>query len=189
MAENIPIADQITLECIIEAMSQTIPKNKDRLLKEFMVLYDIKMKDIPNRYSEFVDFLRKKLPSAQYYRIIRLIIHILHERASQGRYKETNAIEAFTRIVEVNMQKTVEYQKASLARSKNSTQIKHLRQVIRDKDLKLKSAERLSTIGQTAGMIGHDIRNPLQSILGEVYLAKDELTAIQDCTSKKKPTR
>ena len=36
----------------------------------------------------------------------------------------------------------------------------------------LKNAERLATIGATAGMVGHDIRNPLQAITGDVYLAK-----------------
>ncbi len=36
-----------------------------------------------------------------------------------------------------------------------------------------KETERLVAIGQTAGMIGHDIRNPLQAIVSELYLAKD----------------
>ncbi len=39
----------------------------------------------------------------------------------------------------------------------------------------LKKSERLAAIGQTAGMIGHDIRNPLQAITGDMYLIKDEL--------------
>jgi signal transduction histidine kinase len=32
--------------------------------------------------------------------------------------------------------------------------------------------ERMAAIGQTAGMIGHDIRNPLQAIISELYIAK-----------------
>ncbi len=40
---------------------------------------------------------------------------------------------------------------------------------------KLKDAERLAAIGETAGMVGHDIRNPLQTIIGELYLAKNEI--------------
>ena len=44
----------------------------------------------------------------------------------------------------------------------------------------LRQAERLATIGQTAGMVGHDIRNPLQAIVGELYLAKDELYSLPD---------
>gem|GEM_PF-1012928 len=40
----------------------------------------------------------------------------------------------------------------------------------------LEEKERLATIGQTAGMIGHDIRNPLQAIIGELYLAKEVMS-------------
>jgi|GEM_PF-1375232 len=35
--------------------------------------------------------------------------------------------------------------------------------------------DRLAAIGQTAGMIGHDIRNPLQAIVSELYIAKEAL--------------
>ena len=38
-----------------------------------------------------------------------------------------------------------------------------------------KDTERLVAIGQTAGMIGHDIRNPLQAIVSELYLAKEAI--------------
>jgi PAS domain S-box-containing protein len=48
----------------------------------------------------------------------------------------------------------------------------------------LKDAERLATIGATAGMVGHDIRNPLQAITGDVFLAKTELIAIPDSEEK-----
>ena len=37
---------------------------------------------------------------------------------------------------------------------------------------KLEKAQRLAAIGETAGMVGHDIRNPLQAIVSDVYLAK-----------------
>ena len=48
----------------------------------------------------------------------------------------------------------------------------------------LKNAERLAAIGATAGMVGHDIRNPLQAITGDVYLAKTELASIPDSEEK-----
>ncbi len=50
---------------------------------------------------------------------------------------------------------------------------------------KLKESERLAAIGATAGMVGHDIRNPLQAITSDVYLAKTELAAIPDSEEKK----
>jgi len=42
--------------------------------------------------------------------------------------------------------------------------------------LERKETERLVAIGQTAGMIGHDIRNPLQAIVSELYLAKQAVS-------------
>lgn len=59
-----------------------------------------------------------------------------------------------------------------------------LEKEIKEKSAALKDAERMAAIGQTAGMVGHDIRNPLQTITGELFLAKDELKQIQDCPSK-----
>jgi PAS domain S-box-containing protein len=44
----------------------------------------------------------------------------------------------------------------------------------------LKEAERLATIGATAGMVGHDIRNPLQAIVGDLYLAKADLAELPE---------
>ena len=49
----------------------------------------------------------------------------------------------------------------------------------------LKESMRLVAIGQTAGMVGHDIRNPLQAIVGELYLAKDELASMPGSDAKK----
>ena len=49
---------------------------------------------------------------------------------------------------------------------------------------KLKDAERLAAIGATAGMVGHDIRNPLQAITGDIYLAKTELASTPERREK-----
>jgi PAS domain S-box-containing protein len=49
---------------------------------------------------------------------------------------------------------------------------------------KLKDTERLANIGATAGMVGHDIRNPLQAIIGDIYLAKDQLASIPESSEK-----
>lgn len=55
---------------------------------------------------------------------------------------------------------------------------KHLEELVEVRTKQLKASERLAAIGQTAGMVGHDIRNPLQSIEGAVYLAKEELKSL-----------
>ena len=48
----------------------------------------------------------------------------------------------------------------------------------------LKDAERLAAIGMTAGMVGHDIRNPLQAIIGDIYLANADLASMPDSEEK-----
>ncbi len=48
----------------------------------------------------------------------------------------------------------------------------------------LKNSERLAAIGQTAGMVGHDIRNPLQAITGDMYLITEELKTMPEGESK-----
>jgi PAS domain S-box-containing protein len=60
----------------------------------------------------------------------------------------------------------------------------HLEELVKTRTEKLKGVERLAAIGETAGMIGHDIRNPLQAIIGEVYLAKEDLNLLPDSASK-----
>ncbi len=61
---------------------------------------------------------------------------------------------------------------------------KHLEELVEERTKQLKDSERLAAIGATAGMVGHDIRNPLQAITGDVYLAKTELEGIPDGEGK-----
>ncbi len=61
---------------------------------------------------------------------------------------------------------------------------KHLEELVEEKTKLLKDSERLAAIGQTAGMVGHDIRNPLQAIIGEVFLANSEITSLPECDEK-----
>jgi PAS domain S-box-containing protein len=57
--------------------------------------------------------------------------------------------------------------------------------LIRATTEKLLESERFAAIGQTAGMVGHDIRNPLQSVAGELYLQKCELDFLPDSEAKR----
>lgn len=61
---------------------------------------------------------------------------------------------------------------------------KHLEKLVEEKTRLLRDAERLATIGETAGMIGHDIRNPLQAIIGELYLSKGSLHSLPESEAK-----
>jgi PAS domain S-box-containing protein len=58
-------------------------------------------------------------------------------------------------------------------------------EIFHERAKQLKENERLAAIGQTAGMVGHDIRNPLQAIVGELFLAKDEIVSLPDGDAKK----
>jgi two-component system CheB/CheR fusion protein len=60
-----------------------------------------------------------------------------------------------------------------------------LEQKVSEQAKKLVDAERLSAIGATAGMVGHDIRNPLQAIASDVYLVKSDLSVVPEGEIKK----
>ena len=61
---------------------------------------------------------------------------------------------------------------------------KHLEKLIEEKSKKLKDAERMAAIGATAGMVGHDIRNPLQAITSDVYLIKSDISSLPENEQK-----
>lgn len=62
---------------------------------------------------------------------------------------------------------------------------KHLEELVEERTKELKDSERLATIGQTAGAVGHDIRNPLQTITSELFLLKSSLESLPDSEEKR----
>jgi PAS domain S-box-containing protein len=61
----------------------------------------------------------------------------------------------------------------------------NLKRIVEEQTKQLRDAERLAAIGATAGMVGHDIRNPLQAITSDVYLAKTDLSSFPESEEKK----
>ncbi len=61
---------------------------------------------------------------------------------------------------------------------------KNLEETIRERNARLNEAERLAAIGATAGMVGHDIRNPLQTVIGQLYLANCEIKSLPPSEAK-----
>lgn len=49
---------------------------------------------------------------------------------------------------------------------------------------KLQKQERMAAIGETAAMVGHDLRNPLQAVAGEIYLTRKELQLLPNSEQK-----
>ncbi len=70
------------------------------------------------------------------------------------------------------------------AQEKLQEYAKNLEGLVEERTKQLTASERMAAIGQTAGMVGHDIRNPLQAITGEVYLLKEELKNMPEDTAK-----
>ena len=71
------------------------------------------------------------------------------------------------------------------AAARDITELRKAEEEAHEAAKKLKDSERLAAIGATAGMVGHDIRNPLQAIIGDVFLAKAELASIPESDEKK----
>lgn len=59
-----------------------------------------------------------------------------------------------------------------------------LEKLVEERTKQLRDTERLTAIGATAGMVGHDIRNPLQAIASDVYLAKTDLAVMPEGKAK-----
>lgn len=60
----------------------------------------------------------------------------------------------------------------------------NLESLVEERTKTLRDAERLAAIGATAGMVGHDIRNPLQAITGDLFLAKSDIEDLPDNEQK-----
>ena len=61
----------------------------------------------------------------------------------------------------------------------------NLEKLIEERTKQLKDSERLAAIGATAGMVGHDIRNPLQAIVSDLYIARQEIAEMHENEGKK----
>ena len=61
---------------------------------------------------------------------------------------------------------------------------KNLERLVEERTKQLKASERLAAIGATAGMVGHDIRNPLQAIAGDLYLIDNDVASLPEGETK-----
>ena len=51
----------------------------------------------------------------------------------------------------------------------------HLEDLVEERTRMLSNTTRMAAIGETAGMVGHDLRNPLQTIINTIHLAKESM--------------
>ena len=80
-----------------------------------------------------------------------------------------------TRKIEEILETNIDITERKQLQNKLEEYSKNLEKLVEERTNQLKDAERLAAIGATAGMVGHDIRNPLQAIASDVYLAKTDL--------------
>jgi len=60
----------------------------------------------------------------------------------------------------------------------------HLQELVDEKTKQLQESHRLATIGETATMVGHDLRNPLQAIVNSMYILDKMLGEVPSSPAK-----
>jgi two-component system CheB/CheR fusion protein len=78
----------------------------------------------------------------------------------------------------------VDITERKLLEKERNLQTKNLETQVKEQASKIVQSERLAAIGQTAAMVGHDLRNPLQTISGETYLARSESQTLPESEQK-----
>lgn len=124
----------------------------------------------------------------------KIIVDAMLSAIKDSNGKITQAVAVFRDITarkhaeQALQQRTIELEQSQLMLKRNAAQLEayanQMEQLAEQRAKQLRDKERLITIGETAGMVGHDIRNPLQAIVNELYLAKDSLSNLPQTTEK-----
>ncbi len=165
---------RMIFECVDAALSRLAFLNKDAFYRLLEVSYSVKPENIGSNYAVFHSTLKSYI-GAEHFQVEKVIMQILKQRVKDGVYSQYDEIIAFNIITAVLMKETddnIERIKKYMTLEKY---VKNLKKIVDEQDNRLKSTERLIAIGETAAMVGHDIRNPLQAIEGDVYLLKEAL--------------
>ena len=148
--------------------------------KEYVALIYPEDRETMNKSMEQMLFTDGLSYSASFdYRIIHEdgSLRTIH---SERMVREVGADNKPTRIVGIEQDITERKQ----IEQKLEEYAENLEQLVEERTKQLKEAERFAAIGQTASMIGHDIRNPLQTIAGELYLMKQDVDGSSDSECK-----
>ncbi|MCL4429637.1 MAG: hypothetical protein M1167_02680, partial [Chloroflexi bacterium] len=77
-----------------------------------------------------------------------------------------------------------EFVKRKEIQEKLEEHTKNLEALVEERTKELRTAERFAAIGETAGMVGHDLRNPLTGISNAAYYLKKKYSVQLDKTGK-----
>lgn len=103
-------------------------------------------------------------------------VRFVHEKCTHLRDSSGRVIRSVGMVHDITESKRLQQQLKEYT--------KNLEKLVEERTKQLKGAERLAAIGATAGMVGHDIRNPLQAITGDVYLLKEYLKRMPKMSMK-----
>ncbi len=173
------VVDIIIFECVDSALSELEFLDKENFYYRLEISHGIKPKDIGTNYHIFHDLLKNDL-GKQHYKVERKILEILKQRTKAKIYNPLDEINVFNIITEVMIEETKENTKRKNDYLSLKNYVEVLESKVENQNDKLKNIERLATIGATAGMVGHDIRNPLQAIVGDVYLTKQDIESLPE---------
>src|SRR2546429_4824061 len=81
----------------------------------------------------------------------------------------------------------VDIDRIKQAEEKLRAHTEQLEEVVEERTRMLRNSTRMAAIGETAGMVGHDLRNPLQTIINTIHLAKEAMKANSASTPEKDP--
>jgi two-component system CheB/CheR fusion protein len=79
----------------------------------------------------------------------------------------------------------VDVDRLKQAEEKLRVRSEHLEDLVEERSRMLSNTTRLAAIGETAGMVGHDLRNPLQTIINTIHLAKEAMKSNGALTPEK----
>jgi len=176
---------------------QMAPRNQSvRILPEFQLVWGKltdKTQQLSSDSAQLSQLLRSQTDQAHQSNLFLIVVLLIvfglyffvnYFITFRGTLKSISKLQAGTRIIgsgdldySVKTNKNDEIGELSDSFNQMAINLKNL-------TAKLKDQERLAAIGQTAGMVGHDLRNPLQAISGEVYLAKKEIQLLPESQLK-----
>jgi PAS domain S-box-containing protein len=103
-------------------------------------------------------------------------VRFVHEKCNHLHNEQGKIVRSLGMVHDITESKLLQQQLEDNTRN--------LEKIVDERTRQLKDSERLAAIGATAGMVGHDIRNPLQAITGDVYLVKSDLSALAESKEK-----
>ena len=149
------------------------------------ILQDEKIAFVNKKVSEITGYSRDELIGSSFKKIVKMVdqkyhqlIEERHKRRMQGeKVPETSEMEMIAKTgecVPIEASSTLtQYQ----GRPATLTIVRDIRERKRMEEERSK-LEKLATIGEVATMVGHDLRNPLQSIEIATYYLNNELTGL-----------